>query len=114
MSQPLQFRTTGVAPNQANPLAADDLHRWRLRATSVRISFVDHANGERGFRYVNANTGAILGNQLPPTAGTGRASIGQINGLRANTTYTIRVHTLFNNGRATAISEPISFRTLAQ
>ena len=112
ISEPITF-TTLVDPNAGNE-AADDLHFWTLRATSVKISFRDNAEGETEFRFVNDATGEQMGNSLPATTGTGTASIGQINGLTANTTYTVRVHTLFNDGRATAISEPISFTTLAQ
>ncbi len=110
LSEPLSI-TTLVDPNAGNE-AADDLHRWRLRSDSVRISFKDNANGEIGFKYINDATGTQMGNDLPATAGTGTASIGQINGLTQNTTYTVRVHTLFDDGRATAISEPITFTTL--
>ena len=110
LSEPLSL-TTLVDPNAGNE-AADELHRWRLRTDSVRISFKDNANGETGFRYINDTTGVQMGNDLPATAGTGMASIGQINGLTQNTAYTVRVHTLFNDGRATAISEPLIFTTL--
>jgi hypothetical protein len=79
----------------------------------VRISFKDNANGESGFRYINDATGTQLGTDLPAVAGRGTASIGQINGLTPNTTYTVRVHTLFEDGRETAISEPLTFTTLA-
>ena len=112
ISEPITF-TTLEDPNAGNE-SADDLHRWRLRANSVRISFRDNANGESGFRFINDATGTQMGNDLPATDGTGTASIGQINGLTADTEYTVRVHTLFNDGRATAISEPISFTTLEE
>ncbi|MCK5854013.1 MAG: hypothetical protein KAG56_02240 [Sulfurovaceae bacterium] len=114
-SQPLEFTTLGQAQEENNAEdAADDLHRWRLRATSSRVSFRDNSNGEIGFRFINDATGVQMRNDLPATNGTGTASIGQMNGLTPNTNYTVRIHTLFNNGRATAISEPLSFRTLAQ
>jgi len=103
--------TTLVDPNAGSGNAADDLHFWRLRSNSVRISFADNSDGETGFRFINDATGAQMGNDLPATAGTGTASIGQINGLTPNTTYTVRVHTLFNGG-ADAISEPLTFTTL--
>ena len=111
MSEPLII-TTPKDPNAENEMATD-LHRWRLRADSVRISFRDNANGERGFRYMDDTTETQLGTDLPATAGRGRASIGQINGLTPNTKYTIRVHTFFDDGRETAISEPLTFTTLA-
>ena len=112
ISEPITITTLGE-PNVGNDAAAaSDLHRWRLRETSVRISFRDNANGETGFRFINDATGEQMGNNLPATAGTGTASIGQINGLTQNTAYTVRVHTLFDDGRATAISEPITFTTL--
>ena len=110
LSEPLSI-TTLVDPNAGNE-AADDLHFWTLRATSVKISFKDNANGESGFKFVNDATGEQMGNSLPATDGTGTSSIGQIVGLTPNTTYTVRVHTLFDDGRATAISEPITFTTL--
>ena len=110
LSEPLTI-TTLVDPNAGNE-AADDLHFWTLRATSVKISFRDNAEGETGFKFINDATGTQMGNTLPATDGTGTASIGQIMGLTPETTYTVRVHTLFDDGRATAISEPISFTTL--
>jgi hypothetical protein len=109
-SEPLAF-TTDEDPN-AGDESATELHGWRLRADSVRISFVDNANGETGFKYINADTGTQLGTDLSPIEGTGTAGIGQINGLTPNTTYNILVHTLFDDGRATAISQPVSITTL--
>jgi len=90
---------------------ATDLHRWRLRETSVRISFMDNANGETSFRFINADTGVQMGDNLPATEGTGTASIGSITGLTAGTTYHIQVQTLFDDGRETATSEAIEFTT---
>ncbi|MCK5854012.1 MAG: hypothetical protein KAG56_02235 [Sulfurovaceae bacterium] len=110
LSEPLSI-TTLVDPN-AGDESATELNQWRLRADSVRISFKDNAEGETGFRYINDATGTQMGNDLPATDGTGTASIGQINGLTQNTAYTIRVHTLFNDGRETAISEPLTITTL--
>ncbi len=112
ISQPISI-TTREDPNAGNEMATE-LHRWRLRANSVRISFKDNANGESGFRYINDTTGVQLGTDLPAVAGQGTASIGQINGLTPNSTYRVRVHTLFEDGRETAISEPLTFTTLAQ
>jgi hypothetical protein len=109
-SEPLEF-TTDEDPN-AGDEAATELHGWRLRADSVRISFVDNANGETGFRYINADTEEQLGTDLSPIDGTGASGIGQINGLTPNTTYNILVHTLFDDGRATAISQSVSITTL--
>ena len=114
-SQTLQFRTTGTPPDTGiNSNSATNLHRWVLRATSVKISFTDNSLGETGFRFVNVTTGLNMGNIVAPHSGTGSSRIGKINGLRPSTTYRIRVHTLFNNGTATAISEPIEFRTPSQ
>ena len=114
VSEPITFTTTGDTPPPP-PVETDEeatsLHTWRLRETSVRVSFVDNADGETGFRFINANTGATLGNQLPAVNGRGTSTIGQINGLRAGTTYRVLVHTLFNDGRDTAISQPITFTT---
>ena len=110
MSLPLTFRTTGEAPNITNR-PADDLHFWRRRATSIRISFRDNSEGEIGFRYINANTGAVMGTQLAPVAGIGTATIGQINGLTPATTYSVRVETLFANAQNNRISQPITFTT---
>jgi hypothetical protein len=113
LSEALQFTTTGTPPPPPNSNEeATNLHRWRLRENSVRISFVDNANGEIGFRYINADTGIQMGNPLPATSGMGQSSIGQINGLTEGTTYHIQVQTLFNDGRATATSETLTFRTL--
>ena len=116
VSEPITFTTVGATPPPPPPPAqtdekATDLHRWRLRDTSVRVSFVDHANGETGFRFINADTNQQLGNQLPATAGTGHSSIRQINGLTSGTTYHVRVQTLFDDGRATATSETLTFTT---
>ena len=108
ISEPIEFTTLGELVDNAE--AADDLHRWRLRETSVRISFRDNANDETGFRFINADTGEQMGNNLPATEGTGTASIGQINGLTSDTTYSVQVQTLFN-GRTPATSEPITFTT---
>ncbi|MCK5854015.1 MAG: hypothetical protein KAG56_02250, partial [Sulfurovaceae bacterium] len=98
-------------PEEVDAEAADDLHTWRLRETSVRVSFRDNANGEINFRYINADTGVQMGNTLPATEGTGTSSIGTLNGLTAGTTYRVQVETLFDNGRVTAVSEPITFTT---
>ena len=115
ISEPIRFTTLGTPPPPPPPVEADeeatDLHQWRLRDNSVRISFIDNANGETGFRYINADTGRQLGNTLPATAGRGTASIAQINGLTAGTAYRVRVQTLFNDGRATATSETLQFTT---
>ncbi|HIM94437.1 MAG TPA: hypothetical protein EYM49_05295, partial [Campylobacterales bacterium] len=111
ISEPITFTTTGNAP-EGGAEAASELNRWRLRADSVRVSFRDNAEGETGFRFINDATGVQLGTDLPATDGTGTSSIGQINGLTANTAYTVRVHTLFADGRATAISGPLTFTTL--
>ena len=111
ISEPLTI-TTPKDPNAENEMATE-LHRWRLRADSVRISFKDNANGESGFRYINDETGTQLGTDLPAVEGRGTASIGQINGLTPKTTYTVRVHTLFDDDKETAISEPLTFTTLA-
>jgi len=112
-SETLTFRTTGTAPDNGKTSSdsATNLHRWALRATSVKISFTDNSLGETGFRFVNVVTGQTMGNMVSPSSGKGGSRIGKINGLRPSTTYRIRVHTLFNNGTATAISEPIEFRT---
>ena len=104
--------TGNTPPPAETDEMATDLHRWRLRETSVKISFVDNAEGETGFRYVNADTNEPLGEELPAVEGTGSATIGRITGLAEGTTYRVLVHTLFNDGRATAISEPITFTTL--
>lgn len=110
MSLPIAFRTTGQVPNvTSNP--ANDLHFWRRRATSVRISFRDNSEGEIGFRYINANTGAVMGTQLNPIAGAGTAGIGTINGLTPATTYRVRVETLFANAQNNSMSQPITFTT---
>ncbi len=115
VSEPIEFTTVGITPPPPPPEEtneeATDLHRWRLRDTSVRVSFVDNANGETGFRFINTDTGRQLGEELPATAGRGTASIGQINGLTPGTTYHVRVQTLFNDGRATATSETLTFTT---
>ena len=112
-SEAIEFTTLGVAPQpQENNEEVTDVHRWALRDTSVKISFVDHSEGEIGFRYINQETGEQLGDTLPATEGRGTASIGTIRGLTEGTTYQVRVETLFNDGRATAVSEPISFTTL--
>ena len=112
MSLPLTFRTRGVAPNIISH-PADDLHFWRRRATSVRISFRDNSEGEIGFRYINANTGAVMGNQVNAVGGTGTATIGQIDGLTPNTQYRVRVETLFANAQNNNRSAIITFRTRA-
>jgi len=112
MSLPLTFRTRGVAPNIISH-PADDLHFWRRRATSVRISFRDNSEGEIGFRYINANTGAVMGNQVNAVDGTGTATIGQIDGLTPNTQYRVRVETLFANAQNNNRSAIITFRTRA-
>ena len=113
VSEPISFTTLGVAPNpQEEHEEATDLHRWTLRDTSVKISFVDNAQGESGFRYINEATGEQLGNSLPAVNGTGTATIGTIRGLTAGTTYRVHVETLFNDGRAVATSEAIEFTTL--
>ena len=109
------FRSITPTPSQGGVDTheeATELHRWRLRETSVKISFVDQAEGEIGFRYIDEATGEQLGNTLPATNGTGTSNIGRINGLTEGTEYTVRVHTIFDDGRATAISEPITFTTL--
>ena len=109
-SEPIVFTTLGDAP--VNTVgAADDLHRWRLRRNSVRISFRDNADNETGFRFINADTHQQMGATLPALNGTGRSGIGQINGLTAGTTYRIQVQTLFNNGATPATSEVITIRT---
>ena len=103
---------TGTTPPQEEiDEEATHLHRWRLRETSVKVSFIDNANGETGFRFINEATGTQLGNTLPATEGTGTASIGTINGLTEGTTYRVQVETLFDDGRATATSEAIEFTT---
>ena len=113
MSAPITVRTLGDAPNIiSNP--ANDLHFWRRRATTIRISFRDNSEGEIGFRYINANTGAVMGNQLNPVAGAGTATIGTINGLTPATTYQVRVETLFANAQNNSMSQPITFTTRAQ
>jgi len=113
MSAPITVRTRGDAPNvTSNP--ADDLHFWRRRATSIRISFRDNSEGETGFRYINADTGAVMGNQVAPVNGTGHATIGTINGLTPATTYRVRVETLFANAQNNTMSVPITFTTRAQ
>ncbi len=113
MSAPITVRTRGDAPNvTSNP--ADDLHFWRRRATSIRISFRDNSEGEIGFRYINADTGAVMGNQVAPVNGTGNATIGTINGLTPATTYRVRVETLFANAQNNTMSAPITFTTRAQ
>ena len=114
-SETLQFTTTGTPPdNGTNSDSATNLHRWVLRATSVKISFVDNSLGETGFKFVNADTGENMGNPIPPSSGKGSSLIDRINGLTPSTTYRVQVHTLFNNGTATAISEAIEFRTPSQ
>ncbi len=110
-SEAIEFTTLGEAPPENNVGTADDLHRWRLRETSVRISFRDNAQDETGFRFINADTGTQMGTNLPATNGTGTASIGQINGLTPETTYRIQVQTLFN-GRPPTTSQAITFTTL--
>ena len=113
VSQALEFTTLGTAPEENNnEEAATDLHRWRLRETTVRVSFMDHAEGEIGFRLINEVTGEALGEILPATTGTGTSSIGRINSLTAGTTYRVVVHTFFDDGRATAVSEALEFTTL--
>jgi hypothetical protein len=109
-SVPVTFTTLGEPP--LVDLPANDLHFWRRRATSVRISFTDNANDEAGFRYINADTGEQMGNDLPATAGTGASSIEQINNLIPATTYHVRVDTFFNDGRATVPSAILEFTTL--
>ncbi|HIM94743.1 MAG TPA: hypothetical protein EYM49_06900 [Campylobacterales bacterium] len=110
LSLPFAFRTTGVAPNiNSNP--PDDLNVWRRRANSARISFRDNSEGEIGFRYINANTGEVMGNQLPAVNGVGTYGIGQLNGLVANTLYRVRVETLFANPQNNNRSAVFRFRT---
>jgi len=109
-SLPLAFRTRGDAPN-VNSHPVTDLHAWRRRETSVRISFLDNSLGEIGFRYINADTGAVMGNQVAAVNGTGTATIGQINGLTAGTTYRVRVETLFANAQNNNMSAVLTFRT---
>ena len=112
VSEAIEFTTLGTPPEENSDEEATDLHRWRLRETTVRVSFVDHAEGEIGFRLINEATGEALGNILPATAGTGTSSIGRINNLTEGTTYRVVVHTLFDDGRATAVSEALEFTTL--
>ena len=99
---------------EENEERATDLHRWRLRETTVKISFIDNADGETGFRYIDADTGNPIGNELEAVDGTGSATIGRINGLTPATTYHIQVETLFDDGRENVISEPIEFTTLGE
>ena len=111
------FRSITPTPSQGGVDTheeATELHRWRLRETSVKISFIDNAQGEIGFRFINADTGEQLRDDLPATNGTGTASIGRINGLTEGTTYRVQVETLFDDGRATATSEAIEFTTLGE
>ena len=111
ISLALAFRTTGETPNvNSNP--ADDLHSWRRRETSFRVSFRDNSEGEIGFRFINADTEAVMGNQLAALNGTGGATIGQIDGLNAGTTYSVRVETLFENAQNNNMSQPITITTL--
>jgi hypothetical protein len=111
-SEPLEF-TTNEDPNAVSE-EATDLHSWTLTENSVKISFIDNATGEIGFRYINADTGSQLGTDLLAIEGTGTAGIGQITGLTPNSTYNILVHTLFDDGRTTAVSQPISITTLEE
>jgi hypothetical protein len=112
VSEAIEFTTLGTPPEEHNEEAATDLHRWQLRETTVRVSFIDQAEGEIGFRLIDEATGDPLGNTLPATNGTGTSSIGRINGLTEGTTYRVVVHTLFDDGRATAVSEALEFTTL--
>ena len=113
-SEALSFTTLGNPPIEDIADAVTDLHRWNLRETSVSISFNDQSEGEIGFRYINAETGVQMGNNLPARDGTGNSNIGRINGLTAGTTYRVQVETLFDDGRATATSEALSFTTLGE
>ena len=63
---------------------------------------------------MNVATGQNMGQLVSSSSGRGGSRIGRINGLTPSTTYRIRVHTLFNNGVSTAVSEMIEFRTPSQ
>ncbi|MCK5854016.1 MAG: hypothetical protein KAG56_02255, partial [Sulfurovaceae bacterium] len=118
VSEPITFTTNGAVPppppQEVEIEAVNDLHTWRLRATSLKISFADQSEGESGFRFINEATGEQLREELPATQGVGDASIGTINGLTANTTYRVQIQTLLPNGTVGATSEAIEFTTLAE
>ena len=85
-----RFRTT----NQTCPLMPGGyVGTYNVTNNSARISFLDNANNEDGFKvYLYDNTNALIRTlTLPAVSGLGGFQYANLTGLNANTQYAVRV-----------------------
>jgi len=106
------FMTLGCMTEEDIPLAPSNLGVYNNTDTSVRLSFMDNANNEDGFRviYTNTDTNATDTLTLPRNRFHQEYNYTNIPGLVPDTLYTLTVEAY--NGAGEGVSDVKHFRTL--
>ena len=117
-SKTIKFKTKGETTTTNYGKPASSLKAWRVKETSVKISFKDNTYWEESFKIIirDKEGTEVATQEVKASPSTGKTLIGKVNGLKAGTDYTAVVSSYVDTdedliGNKMDTSKPLAFKT---